>query len=71
MPLDPNQLPLFCPTCLGHLVIVVQAPNYDGDLVAVPAPCPTCRPRPAAPETWLAAVKLGRRLVREQAAAGR
>jgi hypothetical protein len=57
---DPaDQLTLFCPVCCGALVVVAEVPNHDGDLVAVPAPCPTCRPRPAAPETWRAAVALG------------
>jgi hypothetical protein len=65
MPPDPDQLTLFCPRCCGALVIVTQVANHDGELVAVPAPCPACRPRPAAHETWLAAVKLGRRLARD------
>jgi hypothetical protein len=59
---DPAQLTLFCRGCCGSGVVVAQVPNHDGDLVAVPAPCPTCRPRPAARETWLAVVALGRRL---------
>jgi hypothetical protein len=62
MPPEPNQLSLFCRTCCGALVVVAQVRNHDGDLVEVPAPCPTCRPRPAAPETWRAAVQLARRL---------
>jgi hypothetical protein len=65
-----QQLTLFCRGCDGSGVVLVDVPNHDGDPVTVPAPCPTCRPRPAAPETWRAAVKLGRRLAREQAAAG-
>jgi hypothetical protein len=68
---DPAQLTLFCPTCCGALVVVAEVRNRDGDLVAVPAPCPTCRPRPAASETWLAAVKLGRQLARDHAVPGR
>jgi hypothetical protein len=62
MPPDPAQLTLFCPTCCGALVVVATVRNHDGDLVTVPAPCPVCRPRPAAPETWRAAVRLARRL---------
>jgi hypothetical protein len=68
---DPAQLTLFCPTCCGALMVVAKARNHDGDLVAVPASCPTCQPRSAATETWLAAVALGHRLVQEQAVTGR
>jgi hypothetical protein len=67
---EPGHLTLFCPTCCGALVVVATARNHDGDLVAVPAICPACRPRPSDRETWRAAVKLARRLAREQAADG-
>src|SRR5512133_1945110 len=56
------QLTLFCPTCCGALVVVGSVRNHDGDLVAVPQLCPTCRPRSAAPGTWLATVRLAERL---------
>jgi hypothetical protein len=64
---QPAQLALFCRGCCGSGVVVVDAPNHDGDLVAVPAPCPTCRPSQALAETWWAVATLGRRLAPETA----
>jgi hypothetical protein len=58
----PVQGELFCPACCGSGVITAEVPNHDGDPVTVPAICPACRPRPADPKTWLAAVALARRL---------
>jgi hypothetical protein len=66
-----DQLALFCPTCTGSGVVVAEVRNHNGDAVAVPAPCPTCRPSPTRPETVAAVAALGRRLTREQPAAGR
>jgi len=65
-----GQMSLFCGRCCGSGVVVMTQLDRHGERVQVPAPCPTCRPRPAAPETWRAAVKLARRLAREQAADG-
>jgi hypothetical protein len=59
---DGGQLALFCRGCCGSGVAIVQAPNHDGDLVAVPAPCPVCRPSPALAETWRAVATLRRDL---------
>jgi hypothetical protein len=58
----PTQGELFCVVCLGHLVIAAEVWDRHGEPVTVPAPCPLCRPRPGATETWLAAVRLARRL---------
>lgn len=65
-----DQLTLFCRGCCGSGVVVAEVPNHDGDLVAVPAPCPVCRPSPALADTWRAVATLGRTLERERPAAG-
>jgi hypothetical protein len=65
-----GQLSLFR-GCCGSRAVRVDMPNHDGDLVAVPAPCPTCRPSQALAEAWRAVATLGRRLTPEQPAAGR
>jgi hypothetical protein len=57
-----GQLTLFCRGCCGSGVVVVDAPNHDGEQVRVPAPCLTCRPSPTLAETWLAVARLARRL---------
>jgi hypothetical protein len=61
MPPDPDQLSLFCRGCCGSGVVVVQAPNHDGNLVAVPAPCPVCRPDPRHSDTFIAVAALANR----------
>jgi hypothetical protein len=42
-------------------VIAAEVTNNAGDQVVVPAPCPSCRPRPTR-ELFLAVAALGRRL---------
>jgi hypothetical protein len=64
-----GQLTLFCRGCCGSGAVLVDVPNFDRDLVAVPAPCPVCRPSPALAETWRAVATLARRL--ESSADGR
>lgn len=59
---EPAQLALFCRGCCGSGLVAAEARNHDGDLVAVPAPCPTCRPSPTLAETWLAVARLAQRL---------
>jgi hypothetical protein len=68
---EPEQFELFCLPCARTGTVVAELPDAHGDVTRVPVPCPVCRPRPSVRETWPAVATLGRRLVWEEAAAGR
>jgi hypothetical protein len=61
----PTHAELFCPVCLGHLVIAAETLDRHGEPTMAPAVCPVCRPRPSSREVWLAAVNVAKRLAAE------